>query len=144
MAETPAGRHHAPRTAWPRRPAHPVIATLILAGLAAYAWVDAAAAPFSRAALVGVLVPGAVLMVIAAARLPERIPPPERLDATGISFWLICLTAFFEWEASAFRDNSLYWHPSFTNLLNPLLAPHLVKSGAILVWILAGWALVRR
>jgi hypothetical protein len=128
----------------PRWPAHPVLATLLLAGLAAYSWVDAAAAPFSGGALAGVLVPGAVLAVIATARPPERIPPPERLDAAGMAYWVICLTAFFEWEASAFRDNSAYWHPSFTDLVNPLLAPHPVKSAAILVWLLSGWALVRR
>ena len=63
---------------------------------------------------------------------------------TGMSFWVICLAAFFEWEASAWRDNSWPWHPSFTNLIDPLLAPHLIKSAAILVWLLAGWALVRR
>jgi hypothetical protein len=129
---------------WPRRAARPVRAVLVLGGLTGYAWVAAAAAPFSRGALVGVLVPGAVLAVIATARPPGRIPPPEQLDVTGMSYWLICLTAFFEWEASAFRDNSLYWHPSFTNLVNPLLAPHPVKSAAIVVWMLAGWALVRR
>jgi hypothetical protein len=144
---TPAGRGHPRR--WPghltwRRPGHAALAVLIAAGLAAYAWVDAAAAPFSRGALVGVLIPGAVLVAIAWGRPPDRIPPPEELDVAGMSSWLICLAAFFEWEASAFRDNSWPWHPSFTNLINPLLGPHLVKSLAILVWMLAGWALVRR
>jgi hypothetical protein len=117
---------------------------LLGAGLAVYAWLTAAAAPFSRGALVGVLIPGAVLGAIAIAWPPERIPPPEGLDLTGMSYWLICLVAFFEWEASSWRDNSWPWHPSFTNLMNPLLAPHLIKSLAILVWLMAGWALVRR
>ncbi len=145
---TPARRDHPSRwprrAAWPRRPAHPVLAIAIGAGLTVYAWVDGATVPFSRGALLGVLIPGAVLGVIAYARPPERIPPPEELDLTGVSYWVICLAAFFEWEASAFRDNSLSWHPSFTNLINPMLGPHLVKSAAILVWMLAGWALVRR
>src|SRR6266568_3343185 len=77
-------------------------------------------------------------------RPPKRIPPPDELDLTGISYWMICLAAFFEWEASAWKDNSWPWHPSFTNLIDPLLAPHMIKSVAILVWLLAGWALVRR
>ena len=132
------------RLAWPRRPAQPVLAAAIGAGLAVYAWVAGSAAPFSRGAFVGVLIPGAVLAVIAYGRPPERIPPPEQLDPLGTSYWLIALTAFFEWEASAYKDNSWPWHPSFTDLINPLLDPHLVKSGAILVWMLAGWALVRR
>jgi hypothetical protein len=132
------------RVAGPRRPAHLALFLLLGAGLAVYAWLTAAAAPFSRGALVGVLIPGAVLGAIAIAWPPERIPPPEGLDLTGMSYWLICLVAFFEWEASSWRDNSWPWHPSFTNLMNPLLAPHLIKSLAILVWLMAGWALVRR
>jgi hypothetical protein len=132
------------QAARPRRPAQLALLALILAGLAVYAWVVAAAAPFSRGALVGVVIPGAVLGIIAFGRPPERIPPPAELDMIGLSYWMICLAAFFEWEASAWRDNSWPWHPSFTNLVDPLLAPHLVKTAAILVWILAGWALVRR
>jgi len=129
---------------WPRRPAHPVLAAAIGIGLVVYAWVVGFAEPFSRGAFLGVLIPGAVLAVIACARPPERIPPPRQLDTVGMSYWLICLTAFFEWEASAYKDNSWPWHPSFTDLITPMLGPHLVKSAAILLWILAGWALVRR
>jgi hypothetical protein len=139
----PAGRRPW-RVARPHRPAHVALLALLAAGLAGYAWVSAAAAPFSRGALVAVVIPGALLGTIAFARPPERIPPPDELDVIGMSYWMICLAAFFEWEASAWRDNSWPWHPSFTNLIDPLLAPHLIKSVAILVWLLAGWALVRR
>jgi hypothetical protein len=126
------------------RPAHPLLGAAIGAGLVVYAWVDGSAAPFSRGAFVGVLIPGAVLAAIACGRPPERIAAPRELDAAGMSYWVITLAAFFEWEASAYKDNSWPWHPSFTDLVNPLLGPHLVKSAAIVVWLLAGWALVRR
>lgn len=132
------------QAAWSHRPAHPLLAAAIGAGLVVYAWVDGSAAPFSRGAFVGVLIPGAVLAAIACGRPPERIAPPRELDAAGMSYWVITLAAFFEWEASAYKDNSWPWHPSFTDLVNPLLGPHLVKSAAIVVWLLAGWALVRR
>lgn len=147
MATNPAPSDHPGRwwqVARPRRPAQLALLALILAGLAVYAWVAAATAPFSRGALVGVVIPGAVLGIVAYGRPPERIPPPAELDIVGVSYWVICLAAFFEWEASAWRDSSWPWHPSFTNLIDPLLAPHLVKTVAILVWMLAGWALVRR
>jgi len=85
-----------------------------------------------------------VLGAIAYGRPPERIPAPERLDIRGISYWLICLALLFEWEASAWRDNSLWWHPSLTNLINPLIGPQVTKTTAILVWMLAGWGLVKR
>ena len=114
------------------------------AGLVAYSWVAASTRPFSTAALLGVLLPGAVIAVIAAWRPPARIPPPDRMDVTGFSYWAICVAALFEWEASAFKDNSLWWHPALTDLINPLIAPHPLKSAAILLWLLAGWALVRR
>jgi len=147
MATNPA-RSDQPGRWWqvarPRRPAHLALLALIFAGLAVYAWVVAAAAPFSRGALVGVVIPGAVVGLVASVRPPERIPPPAELDMIGMSYWMICLAVFFEWEASAWRDSSWPWHPSFTNLIDPLLGPHLVKTAAVLVWLLAGWALVRR
>ena len=127
---------------WHQR--RPGWAMLAVAGLAAYAWVDGTYAPFSGRALAGVLIPGAVIGLIASVRPPERIEPPARLDGLGMSLWVICLAALFEWEAASFKDNSAPWHPSLTDLINPLIAPHPLKSAAILVWLLAGWALVRR
>jgi hypothetical protein len=114
------------------------------AALVAYSWAAALTAPFSTAALCCVLLPGAVVAVIAIWRPPARIPPPDRLDVAGFSYWAICVAALFEWEASAFKDNSLWWHPALTDLINPLIAPHPLKCAAILLWLLAGWALVRR
>jgi hypothetical protein len=114
------------------------------AGLAGYCWVAGGTAPFSAKALLSVLLPGAVVAVIAYGRGPERIQPPDSLDITGFSYWIVVLGALFEWEASAFRDNSAWWHPSLTKLVDPLIAPHPVKSLAFLLWLLAGWGLVRR
>jgi hypothetical protein len=113
-------------------------------GLVAYSWVAGSTTPLTTKALVSVLLPGAVIAGIAYGRTPERIPPPDSLDIQGFSYWMICLAALFEWEASAFKDNSLWWHPSLTNLINPLIQPHPVKSAAILLWMLGGWALVKR
>ena len=129
---------------WPGRGGRRARTILVGTGLAGYAWVAGSTAPLTTDSLVIVLIPGVVLAVIASWWPPERIPPPDKLDITGVSFWAICVAALFEWEASAFRDNSLPWHPSLTDLINPLLGPHLIKSAAILVWMLVGWALVRR
>jgi len=57
---------------------------------------------------------------------------------------VIAVAALFEWEASAYKDNSLPWHPSLTDLINPMIGPHVLRSAAILLWIMVGWALVRR
>jgi hypothetical protein len=128
---------------WPDRRSRARTAAIGIV-LASYAWAAGATAPFSTISLVCVLIPGVVLAVIAYGWPPERIPPPDKLDITGMSYWAIAVAALFEWEASAYKDNSLPWHPSLTDLINPLLGPHIVKSAAILLWMLVGWALVRR
>jgi hypothetical protein len=129
---------------WPARRKSRMRTAGIGIALAGYAWAAGAARPFSTTSLVFVLVPGVVLAAIAVAWPPQRIPPPEKLDITGMFCWVIVVAALFEWEASAWKDDSLPWHPSLTDLINPLLGPHIVKSTAILLWILVGWALVRR
>jgi hypothetical protein len=116
----------------------------VAAGLIAYSWFAAATAPFTTSALLIVLVPGAVLAVIAYVRPPKRIPPPDRLDVTGFSYWAIAVGALLEWEASAFKDGAPSWHPALTTLIDPVLGTRPVKAAGILLWLLAGWALVRR
>jgi hypothetical protein len=123
--------------------ARPARNAVIGVGLISYAWILAGTAPFSMKALIGVLLPGAVLGTIAYGRPPERIAPPESVDPAGFSYWIICIALLFEWEASAVREEST-WHPSLTDLINPLIAPQPVKCAAIVVWLLAGWALVKR
>jgi hypothetical protein len=129
---------------WPDFGQRPALGALAVLGLAGYAWFASGLPAFSGRALAGVLVPGAALGLIAYGRPPERIPAPDRLDLTGFSYWAICVALLLEWEASAFRDNSLPWHPSLTGLIDPLIQPHPVRGAAFLVWLLAGWALVRR
>jgi hypothetical protein len=142
-AESPP-RHRAAAEARLPLGARPGRNAVIAAGLIGYAWVVGGTAPFSMKALLGVLLPGAVLGVVAYTRPPERIPPPDSVDVAGFSYWIIAIALLFEWEASAVRDGSPWWHPSLTDLINPLLGPHPVKSAAIVIWLLAGWALVRR
>lgn len=129
---------------WPARRKNRLRTAVIGVALAGYAWAAGATEPFSTTSLMFVLIPGVVLAAIAVAWPPQRIPPPEKLDITGMFYWVIAVAALFEWEASAWKDDSLPWHPSLTDLINPLLGPHIVKSAAILLWILVGWALVRR
>lgn len=117
---------------------------LIGAALMGYSWFAGSTTPFTRSALVIVLVPGAVAGMIAYAWPPRRIPPPDSLDLTGSSYWLIAIAALFEWEASAFRDFTNTWHPPLSNLISPALGLHPVKAVAVMAWLLAGWGLVRR
>jgi hypothetical protein len=128
-----------------RRRLSPVATKAVIgAGLIAYSWFAASTVPFTRNALLIVLLPGGVLGVIAFARPPKRIPAPDRLDVTGFSYWAIAVTALFEWEASAFKDGAQWWHPALTTLIDPALGTRPVKAAGILIWLLAGWALIRR
>ena len=124
-----------------RRIARKAAAGAVLAG---YSWLAGTLAPFTTRSLLSVLLPGAVLGAIAYGRPPERIPAPATMDVAGFSYWLIAVAALLEWEASAFISGSHWWHPSLTELITPLIAPHPLKSAAICVWLLGGWALVRR
>lgn len=129
---------------WPGRRGKRLRTAAIGVVLAGYVWAAGAAKPFSATSLVFVLIPGAILAAIACWWPPERIAPPDKLDITGVSYWAIAVAALFEWEASAWKDKSWPWHPSLTDLINPLIEPHIIRSAAILLWIMVGWALVRR
>jgi hypothetical protein len=117
---------------------------LVGTGLVVYCWFAAEAAPFTTKSLLTVLVPGAVLGAIAYGHPPERIPPPERLDILGFSYWILALGLLFEWEASSVRASSHWYHPSLTDLVNPIIHPHPLRSAAMLIWLLVGWGLVKR
>jgi hypothetical protein len=136
----------APGQRWHLSPRRRQLAGKALAAcvVIAYSWIAAASAPFSMRALIAVLIPGAVVGVLAYGRPPGRIPAPEHLDVAGFSYWAICIAALFEWEAAAFKDNSRWWHPSLTDLVNPLISPHPVRTAAFVIWLLVGWGLVRR
>jgi hypothetical protein len=122
----------------------PVRTVVVGAGLVAYAWVASAMAPFSTRALIGVLLPGAVLGAIAYGRPPERIPAPQTMDVAGFSYWAIAVAVLLEWEASAVLSGSQWRHPSLTEVISPLIAPHPLRTAAMLAWLAGGWALVRR
>jgi hypothetical protein len=126
---------------WGQHPIRTAIAGMAVAG---YSWFAGGIASFTTAATIAVVIPWLVLGVIFYG-WSERIPPPERLDATGASYWAIVTMMFFEWEAAGFKDGSNYWHPTLSVVAGPLLDHHhAVKSVAFAAWLLGGWALMRR
>lgn len=135
------GRGEQPARAQTRRRARIAI---ISTGVAGYSWLAGMFAPFTAASLVSVLIPVAGLGAIAYRWPPKRIPPPRRLNITGVSYWAIAVMMFFEWEAAGYRDGSHWWHPTLSIVLSPLLHEHIVKSAGFAAWLMAGWGLVKR
>ncbi|HUK68209.1 MAG TPA: hypothetical protein VLW50_05570 [Streptosporangiaceae bacterium] len=123
---------------------HPVRTATVGVGVAGYSWLAGGISAFTGVATISVAVPCVVLAMIVFRWPPERIPPPERLDITGASYWAIAAMLFFEWEASAFRDGSHWWHPTLSAATGPLLHQHVVKSALFAAWLLTGWGLIRR
>lgn len=123
---------------------HPVRTAVAGTGVAGYSWVVGGIPSFTSAATIAVAVPWVVLALIAWLYPPKRVPPPDRLDVTGTSYWAIVTILFFEWEAAGFRDGSEWWHPTLSVVAGPLLDYHLVKSVAFAAWLMAGWGLIRR
>ena len=119
--------------------------TAVLGGGAiAYSWLAGMFAPFTLASLISILIPIAVLGIIAYRSPLKRIPAPRRLDITGVSYWAIAVIMLFEWEAAGFRDGSQWWHPTLSMVLSPWLRIHVLKSAAFVAWLATGWGLVKR
>lgn len=125
---------------WRPRGLRPALSAVLFG----YAWLAASTRPFTFMSLLVVLLPGAVVAGVASWGPPDRIEAPDRLDIGGFSWWLVIVAVLFEWEAAGFRDNSPWWHPSLTELVNPIIAPYPLRAIAFFLWLITGWALVRR
>ena len=140
MEEQP-GRREQPRRARLRRGGRIAVIGI---GVGGYSWLAGTLAPFTAASLVSILIPVAGAGAMAYRWQPRRIPPPRRLDITGVSYWAIAVMILFEWEAAGYRDGSQWWHPTLSLVLSPWLHHHIVKSAAFAAWLMAGWGLVKR
>lgn len=139
--EEQPGHGGQPWRSWNRRRAR---IALLGAGVAGYSWVAGMFASFTVTSLVSVLIPIAIIGVMAYSLGPRRIPAPRRLDITGLSYWALAVILFFEWEAAGYRDGSQWWHPTLSIVLSPWMGHHIVKSAAFAAWLMAGWGLAKR
>jgi hypothetical protein len=113
------------------RPLWPPVAAL------AYACLGATFASHSIPALVAVLVPGvAALVAVLVVRRPRV---PARIGARHLP-WLVWAVAFGLWELAALLLGEL----SFSLLMDPVLEIYPLRVGGWLLWLSAGWLLVRR
>lgn len=107
-----------------------------LATWLAYAAFGASFASHTTGAMVAVLVPATVVLVAVLGRPSKPIP---RLDRTHLP-WLYWLLAFGVWELAALFAGDL----TISLLMDPVLAIYPLRVAGWVLWLWAGWLLVRR
>ncbi len=98
---------------------------------------------FSVAANLYVLELGGVLAWLGlSGRVPKR-PVPRRLPASA-AWWLVPVLLAAVLELTDFLFGSTPAHPTFSDLMDPVLARYLPRSLGYAGWLCAFWGLVRR
>jgi hypothetical protein len=135
-----------------REPAHsepPFLRRLpVLAVCAVLAAGGAATRPFSWSATVLIVLPVAMVSVLAWRARPEQTPCTARLRR-GTIVWSTLLVAASTWEVYAFARQPDWSkpsaaHPTLSTLLDPALEQWPLRLAGWLVWLGVGWWLVSR
>lgn len=96
-----------------------------------------------------VLIPSAVLLVLAVRRRPPDPVEPMPRDRRGLVLWPALVAAGLAWEAFAFvrqpdwsRADPV--HPTLSTLLDPVLEHGPLRIVGWALWLAAGWRLITR
>lgn len=125
------------------------VRVLAVVGALAYAAIGSGLEVRSWQATVATVIPAAAVMVVIVrrrtARPVETTPPVSR----AIRFWVVLIAIGLLWEAYAFFSQPSvtvpsYDHPSLSSLIEPYLKYRGVRFGGWLIWMYAGWRMVRR
>lgn len=120
-----------------------------LVGVVAYAVVVGSFERYSWPASVAVLVPAAAGVVLAWEGPMRERSREVRIGPRGALPWAAVVVAFAAWElTNLFLQPSLtegsYDHPTFSVLMDPVLATHAGRSVVLALWLLLGWFLLER
>lgn len=118
-----------------------------MVAVAGLAWLAGGFASFTWQATASVVVGGAAVLVLgrAAGRPGDGGPPDARGGRPrGTSAWTVWALAFLCWWGTAFLTGSRPSHPTLSLVMDPVLEVRPLKAAAFLVWLVAGWWLVRR
>jgi hypothetical protein len=126
-----------------------VLAVTWLAAGALYAAIVGSFSRYSWPATVGVVVLGAVVVLIGWQGPLRQRPDPGRLPPLGTAMWGGLLVAGGLWELAALIQQpslttSSSAHPTISTLTDPLLSSHGGRSAALAAWLLLGWFLAER
>lgn len=108
-----------------------------VAAVLAYAAFGASFASHTTGALVAVLVP-AVVVLVAVVVLKRPKGTVRKIDRGHLP-WLVWLVAFGVWELVALLGNDL----TISLLMDPVLVIYPLRVAGWVLWLWAGWLLVR-
>ncbi len=110
-----------------------------------YSWIVGGFATFTLAANIAVFVPGLVILIIAFVRPPKRHPRTRPVTKKTVFWWALVLTVFTVMELTdLFLGSTPRIHPTWSNIMSPILDDHLAKSIAVFIWLRVGWTLLHR
>jgi hypothetical protein len=121
---------------------------IVFAGLA-YGALVGTFGRYTWPSTVSVVGPGAAGVAVAWRRPTHQATEPLGLDPWGAVSWVAVFLALALWELAALLlQPSLTTpsaaHPTISTLMDPVLASHLGRSIALLLWLAFGWLLVER
>jgi hypothetical protein len=112
---------------------------------AVYAWVAGGFASFTVESEVAVVLASLVMFGMVIFAPPERKPAPRRVALVGWVAWLVPILTFSGLEiVNNFVFGSTPAHPTWSNLMDPVLEWHPARTTAVLLWLAAGRELIRR
>lgn len=109
-----------------------------------YCWLAGGFASFTWQSTAAVLIPGLTIFALGVGRPPDRRPRPAPIGNVGAVAWAVPLLTFCVLEIVDDLLGSTPAHPTLSVLMDPVLDGHVWRSMGYFVWIVVGWALVKR
>ncbi|HEX5495861.1 MAG TPA: hypothetical protein VFX70_14920 [Mycobacteriales bacterium] len=113
-------------------------------GVVVYCWLAGGFDSFTWQSTAAVLIPGMIIFALGVARPPDRRPRPVPIGTAGAVAWSVPLLTFCVLEIVDDLLGSTRAHPTLSILMDPVLNIHVWRSMGYFVWIVVGWALVKR
>src|SRR5262249_38919076 len=109
--------------------------------------------PNTRAMLITIAIPSAVLLTVAVARgslRPARLATEpsvaprrsNRADAVGLAIWLVLLAIAVGFQLLMFTSNPRSVYPTLSSLVAGVFDTRALRAGAFAVWLWFGWYLL--
>ena len=111
--------------------------------------------PNTRAMLITIAIPAAVLLTVAVARGRLRsarlatepsVPSSRsnRADAVGLAIWLVLLALAVGFQLLMFMSNPRSVYPTLSSLLAGVFDTRALRAGGFALWLWFGWYLLDR